>query len=68
MYLQTAQKQRREGQLETQRLREKCQQLDDRLAGEQSRAAGLEDRLERAKGTQRSLRSQVGDGDSRRDC
>ena len=57
--LEVAQKQRREGQLETQRLREKCQQLDDRLAMEHSKSAGLEDRLERAKVTQRTLRSQV---------
>jgi uncharacterized protein YdcH (DUF465 family) len=57
--LENAQKQRREGQLETQRLREKCQQLDDRLAVEHSKSAGLEDRLERAKATQRTLRSQV---------
>ena len=57
--LEVAQKQRREGQLETQRLREKCQQLDDRLAMEHSKSAGLEDRLERAKATQRTLRSQV---------
>ena len=57
--LEIAQKQRREGQLETQRLREKCQQLDDRLAMEHSKGVGLEDRLERAKGTQRLLRAQV---------
>lgn len=57
--LENAQKQRREGQLETQRLREKCQQLDDRLAVEHSKSAGLEDRLDRAKTTQRTLRSQV---------
>lgn len=57
--LETAQKQRREGQLETQRLREKCQQLDDRLEMEHSKSAALEDRLERGKSAQRSLRSQV---------
>jgi hypothetical protein len=57
--LEVAQKQRREGQLETQRLREKCQQMEDRLAMEHSKSAGLEDRLERAKVTQRTLRSQV---------
>ena len=57
--LESAQKQRREGQLETQRLREKCQQLDDRLEMEQSRSAGLEDRLDRGKSAQRTLRLQV---------
>ena len=38
--LELAQKQRREGQLENQRLREKCQQLDDRLATEQAKGTG----------------------------
>ena len=38
--LELAQKQRREGQLENQRLREKCQQLDDRLATEQVKGTG----------------------------
>ena len=57
--LESAQKQRREGQLETQRLREKCQQLDDRLEMEQSKSAGLEDRLDRGKSAQRTLRLQV---------
>ena len=39
--LELAQKQRREGQLENQRLREKCQQLDDRLATEQAKGTGI---------------------------
>ena len=42
--LDAAQKQRREKQLETQRLREKCQQLEDQLVAEQNRNQQFADR------------------------
>lgn len=57
--LELLQKQKKEWQLESQRLREKCQQLEDRLASESSRAASLEDRLEKAKVSNKSLTSLV---------
>jgi len=57
--LDAAQKQRRDATLETQALRDKCQQLEDRLSVEQARAQGLEERLERARVNQRLLQTQV---------
>ena len=57
--LDAAQKQRRDANLETQALRDKCQQLEDRLSVEQARAQGLEERLERARGNQRLLQTQI---------
>lgn len=57
--LDAAQKQRKDASLEMQGLRDKCQQLEDRLSVEQARAQGLEERLERAKGHQRLLQAQV---------
>lgn len=57
--LDVAQKQRKDASLETQGLRDKCQQLEDRLSVEQARAQGLEERLDRAKGNQRLLQAQI---------
>lgn len=53
------QKQRKEMQLEMQRLREKCQQLEDQLTVEQSKVVTLEERLERSKANQRNLLAQI---------
>lgn len=52
-------KQRREKQLETQRLREKCQQLEDSLAAEQARTQQQSERAERAQQTQRKMAAQL---------
>lgn len=57
--VETLQKQRKEWSLESQRLREKCQQLEDRISTETSRCAGLEDRLEKSKAVQRSMQTQL---------
>ena len=57
--LDVSQKQRKETQLEMLRLRERCQQLEDRLALEQSKTQGLEERLERSKASQKTLQAQV---------
>lgn len=57
--LETLQKQKRDSSLESQRLREKCQQLEDRLASEQSRNSALEEKLEKAKEVQKSLLAQI---------
>ena len=57
--LDMSQKQRKETQLEMLRLRERCQQLEDRLSLEQSKTQGLEERLERSKASQKTLQAQV---------
>jgi hypothetical protein len=57
--LEGLQKQRKEWSLESQRLREKCQQLEDRIITETSRCAGYEERLEKSKTVQRSMQTQL---------
>lgn len=51
--------QRRESGLETQRLREKCVQLEDKLQSERVKTAALEEKLEKALSRQKYLQNQV---------
>lgn len=57
--LDMASKQRKEHSLEMKRLREKCQQLEDKLAVEVSRSAALEDRAEKNKARAVALQTQL---------
>ena len=57
--LDLASKQRKEHSLEMKRLREKCQQLEDKLAVEISRSAALEDRAEKNKARAMTLQTQL---------
>jgi hypothetical protein len=52
-------KQRRENTLEMQRLREKCQQLEDRVSIEHTRCVTLEERLEKSQSRQKLMAAQV---------
>lgn len=57
--LDISNRQRKEMQLEMQRLHEKCQQLEDYLTIEQSKVQALEERLEKSKSNQKNLQAQI---------
>ena len=54
--LEVAQKQRKDTQLETQRLREKCQQLEDKLSMEQTKGAAQDDKVAKLKDQSKAQR------------
>ncbi len=57
--LEVCTKNRRDSNIEVQRLREKCQQLEDRVALEKSKCATLEERLEKSQLRQRNMLIQI---------
>lgn len=57
--VENATKARRDSNIEIQRLREKCQHLEEKVSQERSKSASLEDRLEKSQMRQRSMAAQL---------
>mmetsp|Transcript_23465 Transcript_23465/g.21338 ORF Transcript_23465/g.21338 Transcript_23465/m.21338 type:complete len:352 (-) Transcript_23465:80-1135(-) len=57
--VEALQKQKKDWQLESQRLRERCQQLEERLTSETIRCTSLEERLEKSKVTQKTMKALI---------
>ena len=57
--VENATKARRDSNIEIQRLREKCQLLEEKVSQERSKAASLEERLEKSQMRQRSMAAQI---------
>lgn len=57
--VENATKARRDSNIEIQRLREKCQLLEDKVAHERSKVSTLEERLEKSQSRQRNMATQI---------